>query len=299
VVGRRLVGGKPLRSQLRLTRSLSYVIRLVAVARTVEVSEAARGPIGSTGLGWVDVMSADRRMRLWGLVVERAGGGPVCVEYVCAVAMSAVGVDRAAVAVVLSASPRETMYASDPVAAEVEELALTLGEGPGVDALTGGPALVADLMAADCLARWPVFAPAALRAGVRAVFALPLQVGGIRLGVLDLYRAGPGELDREQLADALVLADTACALLLDTAPRGEQPRSDGAGPEPAGSPHSEVHQATGMITVQLGVTVAVALVRLRAYAYAHDRRLRDVAADVVARRLRFDPDAETGRYRGG
>src|SRR5437763_51787 len=69
--------------------------------------------------------------------------------------------------------------------------------------------------------------------------------------------------------------------------------------EPSRSPQSEVHQATGMITVQLGVTVAVALVRLRAYAYAHDRRLRDVAADVVARRLRFDPDAETGRYRGG
>ncbi len=244
-------------------------------------------------------MSADRRVRLWSLVVERAGGGPVSVEHVCAAAMSAVGVDRAAVAVVLSASPRETIYASDPVAAEVEELALTLGEGPGVDAVTGGPALVADLIAADCLARWPVFAPAALHAGVRAVFALPLQVGGVRLGVLDLYRAGPGELDREQLADALVLADTACALLLDAAPRGDLPRPDGAWPEPAGSPHPEVHQATGMITVQLGVSVAVALVRLRAYAYAHDRRLREVAADVVARRLRFAPEAETGQDRDG
>src|SRR5207247_7317346 len=114
------------------------------------------------------------------------GGGAVAVEHVCAAAMSAAGVDRAAVAVMLSASPRETMYASDPVAAEVEELALTLGEGPGVDALTGGPVLVADLTAADCLARWPVFAPAALHAGIRAVFALPLQVGGVRLGVLDL-----------------------------------------------------------------------------------------------------------------
>ena len=243
-------------------------------------------------------MNAGRRVRLWSLVVERAGGGHVSVEHVCAVAMSAVGVDRAAVAVVLSASPRETMYASDPVAAEVEELTLTLGEGPGVDALTGGPALVADLAAADCLAPWPVFAPAALHAGVRALFALPLQVGGIRLGVLDLYRAAPGELDREQLADALVLADTACALLLDGAQR-DQGRPDGTWPEPAGSPHPEVHQATGMITVQLGVSVAVALVRLRAYAYAHDRRLRDVAADVVARRLRFAPDAETGQDRGG
>jgi hypothetical protein len=236
-------------------------------------------------------MSADRRMRLWSLVVERAGGGPVSVEHVCAAAMSAAGVDRAAVAVVLPASPRETMYASDPVAAEVEELTLTLGEGPGVDALTGGPALVADLIAADCLARWPVFAPAALRAGVRAVFALPLQVGGIRLGVLDLYRAAPGELDREQLADALVLADTACALLLDAAHR-DLSHPDGRLPERAGLQHPEVHQATGMIIAQLGVTAAVALVRLRAYVYAHDRRLHDVAKDVVARRLRFHADAD-------
>jgi hypothetical protein len=244
-------------------------------------------------------MNADRRIRLWSLVVEHAHSAPVTVEHVCAVVLVAAGVDHAAIAVALSVSPRETMHASDPVAAEVEELALTLGEGPGVDALTGGPALIADLTAPDCLARWPVFAPAAVHAGVRAVFALPLQVGGIRLGVLDLYRTQPGELDREQLADALVLADTTCALLLDAAPQRDRPRLNGGGPEQAGSPHPEVHQATGMITVQLGVSVAVALVRLRAYAYAHDRRLRDVAADVVARRLRFHPDTETGRDRGG
>jgi hypothetical protein len=53
-----------------------------------------------------------------------------------------------------------------------------------------------------------------------------------------------------------------------------------------------------MITVQLGVSVAVALVRLRGYAYAHDRRLRDVAADVVARRLRFEPDTGAGENHG-
>ena len=236
-------------------------------------------------------MNADRRMRLWSLVVEHAHGQPVTVEHVCAAAISATGVDSAAVTVMLSATPRETIYASDQVASELEELTLTLGEGPCVDAFTGGPALVADLTAPDCLARWPVFAPAAAQAGVRAVFALPLQVGAIRLGVLDLYRAQPGDLDREQLADALVLADTACALLLDAAQR-DGSRPDGHWPEQAGPQHPEVHQATGMIIVQLGVTAAVALIRLRAYAYAHDRRLRDVAADVVARRLRFDPDTD-------
>lgn len=249
----------------------------------------------------VSVMSADRRMRLWSLVVEHADGQPVTVEHVCAAAISTSGVDSAAVSVMLRATPRETTYSSDRVASDLEELTLTLGEGPCVDAFTGSPVLVADLTASDCLARWPVFAPASVQAGVRAVFALPARVGAIRLGVLGLYRAQPGNLDREQLADTLVLADTACALLLDAA-HVDGSRPDGHWPEQAGPQHPEVHQATGMVIVQLGVTAAVALIRLRAHAYAHDRRLRDVAADVVARRLRLHPDTDThtdGEDRGG
>jgi GAF domain-containing protein len=214
------------------------------------------------------------------------------VEHVCAVATAAAGVTSAAVAVVLSATPRETIHVTDRLASDLEELSLTLGEGPGVDALTDGPVLVADLMTQDCSARWPAFAPAAVQAGARAVFVFPMQVGAILLGVMSLYRARPGELASEQLADALLLADTACALLLDAA-APDHPAMDGRQLEQVGPHHPEVHQATGMIIVQLGVSAAVALARLRAYAYAYDRRLRDVAADVVARRLRF-ADSEDG-----
>lgn len=241
-------------------------------------------------------MNTDRRVRLWGLLVESALGRPVTVEQVCAVVLVAAGVDRSAVAMVLSATPWETLYVSDPVASRLQELTLTLGEGPGRDRHSRGPILVADLASAQSTARWPIFAPAALEVGARAVFTLPLQVGAVRLGVLDLYRSTPGELEPEQLANALVLADTACALLLDSADRAGAPWSPPsvAWPERAGTHHPEVHQATGMITVQLGVTVAVALSRLRGYAYVHDRQLRDVAGDVVARRLRFavEPDDE-------
>jgi len=56
----------------------------------------------------------------------------------------------------------------------------------------------------------------------------------------------------------------------------------------------EIDQATGMLTVQLGVSAAEAFARLRAYAYARDRRLADVANDIVARRLRLDPDPGQG-----
>lgn len=237
-------------------------------------------------------MNSERRSRLWALVVDGARGGSVAVDHVCAASISATGVDSAAVAVTLRASPREVLCASDRTASELEELTLTLGEGPCVAASSGGPDLIADLAAPECLARWPAFAPAAVLAGVHAVFALPLQVGGIRLGVLDLYRARAGGLDGEQLADALVLADTACAVLLDGGWRHRSTQDEGR-PEQAGLQHPEVHQATGMVTVQLGVTAEVALIRLRAFAYSHDRRLRDVARDVVARRLRFDSTDDT------
>lgn len=242
-------------------------------------------------------MTADRRRRLRRLVVERAHGAPVAVEHLCAVAISAAGVDGAVITVILSAAPHETIYASDRVASELEELTLTLGEGPGMDASAGSPALASDLTSGECTARWPVFAPAAVQVGARAVFALPLQVGAIRLGQLCLYRGHPGGLDAGQLADALVLADEVCALLLNAAQR-DPLRPDGRWRGQDGLQHPEVHQATGMITVQLGVNAEMALVRLRAYAYAHDRRLRDVAGDVVARRLRFEPDAEDDERRG-
>jgi hypothetical protein len=236
------------------------------------------------------VVSVNRRLDLWNLVVEQARGSPAAVGHVGDVVLAVAGVDAAAIAVTLAASPREMIYASNPVAASLEELTITLGQGPGIDAMTGTPTLAADLSEARCEARWPVFAPAATGLGVRAAFALPLQVGGIRLGVLDLYRASPGSLDQKQVADALLLADMACALLLDSATVG----GEGRRPEEASLQHPEVHQATGMLIAQIGVTAAVALVRLRAYAYAHDERLRDVAASVVARRLRFEHDPEIG-----
>ncbi|MFC8850308.1 MULTISPECIES: GAF and ANTAR domain-containing protein [unclassified Micromonospora] len=238
-------------------------------------------------------MTSDRRLRLWAVLGDVARGGAITVDHVCSAAVSVGGVDSAAVAVILEATPRELVYATDLTALELEDLTLTIGEGPCVDATTGGPVLVADLTVPECRNRWPVFAPAAVLAGASAVFALPLRVGGISLGVLDLYRARAGDLGAEELADVLVLADTACAVLLDGATRHGVDRGD-QWPEGTGLQHPEVHQATGMIVAQLGVPAAVALVRLRAYAYSQDRRLRDVAADVVARRLRLGPAGTRG-----
>jgi hypothetical protein len=91
------------------------------------------------------------------------------------------------------------------------------------------------------------------------------------------------------------VADAAVVVLL------ESQHPDGAagvaGTGPAGQRsdlrrhRAEIDQATGMVSAQLGGAV----VRLRAYAYAQDRRLSDVARDIVARRLRLTPDGDLPR----
>ena len=52
----------------------------------------------------------------------------------------------------------------------------------------------------------------------------------------------------------------------------------------------EVHQATGMLIAHLNLPASAALARLRAYAFGHGRSLREVAADIVAGRLRLDEE---------
>ena len=52
--------------------------------------------------------------------------------------------------------------------------------------------------------------------------------------------------------------------------------------------HFVVHNAAGMVSVQQGISITEALIRLRAYAFSNDRLLADIAEDVVARRLRLE-----------
>ena len=97
-------------------------------------------------------------------MVAHAGNGDVGLEHIGATMVAVAGVTGVAITVRLPATPREVVYASDQVATELEELILTLGEGPSVDALIDGPVLVSDLADAECAARWPAFTDAEWRA---------------------------------------------------------------------------------------------------------------------------------------
>jgi hypothetical protein len=242
-------------------------------------------------------MPESRRILLWGLVAAAATAHdrPVSVADVCAVAVSAAATSGAWVTAASSRGPDFVMSVAGPASERLAEVQLTLGEGPCHDVLvTAAPVLTSDLSDEEAGRRWPGFTTEARRLGAGAVFAFPLMIGAIRAGVLGLYRDSPGPLAGPALGDCLLLGDVATVLLVDGLGADGGGKGDGAGP--AGQPPDlalhrvEVDQATGMLTVQLGVTVTEAYARLRAYAYAQDRRLADVAGDIVARRLRLDPD---------
>jgi hypothetical protein len=242
-------------------------------------------------------MAGSRPGRIWGLVAQQAAGrgGRVTAADVCAAAVAAVEVSGAWLSAATGTEAGHLMQVTDDVSERLAELQLTLGEGPCTDACaSGGPVLASDLGERDAASRWPVFAPAARQAGAAAIFAFPLRIGAIRTGVMGLYRTRPGPLSAAQLGDALIFADTAILLLLDS--QGHAADRAPAGSGPGGQPldltlhRAEIDQATGMLTEQLGVGITEAFIRLRAYAYAHDRRLADVARAIVARRLRLHPD---------
>jgi len=244
-------------------------------------------------------MADGRRTRLWGLVAERAGtrGGPVSAGDACEVAAEVGGVDGAWLSMMSDPARRALVHATGRRAAELDELQFTLGEGPCADAFRSGrPVLVADLEAAGWRERWPGFTVTGVMAGAAAVFAFPLVMGAIRVGVLGLYRKSAGSLSPGALADVLVCVDAALLLLLNSR-AGMDGDGDGQPGDGWSDDHAQVYQATGMVSAQRAVGPEEALALLRAHAFAHDLTLDEVAAAVVARRLRLG-SGETGGQAG-
>ncbi len=175
----------------------------------------------------------------------------------------------------------------------VEDLQFTLGVGPCVDTWTTGQPVSEPHLADPEIDRWPGLAGPAVAAGVEALFGFPIAERGVPIGALDLYCDEPGSLSATQMSDALTMADviaeTILALQTDTVPGALA----GAFDHPARL-RSVVHQASGMLSVQLDVTVQVALLRLHAYAYSCGETVDQIAIAIVEHGLRIDHAANDG-----
>ncbi len=240
-------------------------------------------------------MSGERLARVLAhLATDAASRGiTTSSEAACEACVSLIGVSGAQLTLMNGTGRGESRYSTNDIGTQLENLRFTLGEGPCEDAIRFGlPVLIGDLDSWTNHQRWPLFVPSAGATGARAVFAFPLRSGAIRIGALVLHRTSPGTLSPDQISNALVVADVVMSLLVDELTRVHL--GSGA-PLLDGMPLSraEVHQATGMLSAQMGVSMDEALVRLRAHAFAHDQPVVEVARDIVARRLRLSPDGRS------
>jgi hypothetical protein len=226
-------------------------------------------------------VGSSRWTRLSAALVARSGD-----DTYCSLTARLLGADGAALSLVALAD-RPLVCVTDEVAAALEDAQFTAGDGPSVDAASAPlPVVATDLASPPDDERWPIFAPAAAELGIRGAVAVPLRVGAARLGVLTAYRRAAGRPSIETYADAVVLG----ALLTR-----EIVREQAAAPfgglalfvTDATAYRAQVHQASGMVAVQLGIGVIDAMVRLRGRAYAEGRPVGEIAAEVVARTRRF------------
>jgi len=226
--------------------------------------------------------------RLSGILAELSAGDTAgwSSSRLCEVAENVIGVSGAGVMLMFGDVPRGSLCTTNAVSTLIEELQFTLGEGPCVDAYLQSQVVLEPNLTEPATPRWPAFSHQAVDAGVRAVFAFPLGVGTVGLGALDLYRDSPGPLSDGQHADALVMAGVVANWVLDVQAKAP-PGSVAEELEQNADFQFVVHEAAGAVSVQLGVSVTEALLRLRAHAFVNDRLPREVAEDVLTRRLRF------------
>jgi hypothetical protein len=228
--------------------------------------------------------------------VSAAGLGPLVDGVV-----HAAGVDGAALTLLTSSNRvRDLVYATDRLAYQLDELQFTLGEGPCLDAYESHDARLLSDLGSRAANPWPTFVGEAFGLGARAVFAFPVAAGGTPLAVLELYRRTAGSLSPGEYAAVAATAETAGYTVarnwhdyLSTQPDGDDDLAATAAAHMSEAQdhatdqfsRSDIYLASGMVAAQLGVSADEALARLRAFAFRHERSIKDVAGDVVARRL--------------
>ena len=215
------------------------------------------------------------------------------VEQLCLACAHSVAVDGGSVALVSAQGSRVVLAATDGLGSEIEDAQITLGEGPYVDAATSlAPVLVPNLAdpGAEGNHRWPFFAKQAETLGVSALFAFPIRVSTLSVGTLGLYREEAGALGTPELGGVLETLDEIGRTLLDLEtwdddPRGSPDADQNGGTTVAST--AQLHQAAGMVMIQVDVTILEAMALLRATAFTEGTHVTSIAHQIVNRRRRF------------
>lgn len=172
----------------------------------------------------------------------------------------------------------ETISATDPLAARLDELQFDLSEGPCWQAVAHKRPVLEPALS-PTHRDWPTFASAATDQGVRSMFAFPLIVGALPVGAVDLYSIPEVSLTNEQCRQAIAMSEIIGRHVLRKAIReGELPDEDA---EPGGFSRRVIHQATGVVIAQLQVSPDDARLIIQGHAFAAGRPMKEIAREIL------------------
>jgi hypothetical protein len=174
-----------------------------------------------------------------------------------------------------------TVASSDQQASGLDESQYAATDGPCLHALkTGQVVSIADI---DTEQRWPTYLKVAHAAGLRSSLSLPLVVDGSTVAAMNLYSfTGPGVFDQEIRRRCEVFATLAAgALQLAMGRASDQQLMDQL--EEALASRTVIDQALGILMGQQQCTAEDAFALLRMRSQSSQRKLRDVAGDLIAR----------------
>ncbi len=194
--------------------------------------------------------------------------------------VEAVDVDAAGVMLRSPAGELEYVASSSDTMRVLELFQIQADEGPCVDCMRDGFAIVnRELVAPD--ARWPRFTPRALELGFQSVHCLPMRLRGQTIGALNLFRTELGFLDDDDVVVAQALADVATIAIL-------QHQSSLAAVKLneqlswALNSRIIIEQAKGMVSESMKCDMDDAFAKLRAHARNRNLGLTNVATSVVS-----------------
>ena len=161
-----------------------------------------------------------------------------------------------------------------------DELQYEQGYGPCMDAGRAGVVLRIDDTRTE--QRWPDYVPRVLEVGVRSSLSMPLPYQGSTIGALNIYSTRPQAFSSAESEEAATAVAEAVAVAVVNADAHDRLAENARNMRLAMESRAVIEQAKGVLMAQRGVDAEQAFDILRDASQRYNRKLRDIAAGIVA-----------------
>jgi GAF domain-containing protein len=161
-----------------------------------------------------------------------------------------------------------------------DELQYEQGYGPCMDAGRAGVVLRIDDTRTE--QRWPDYVPRVLEVGVRSSLSVPLPYQGSTIGALNIYSTRPQAFSSAESEEAATAVAGAVAVAVVNADAHDRLAEHARNMRVAMESRAVIEQAKGVLMAQRGVDAEQAFDILRDASQRYNRKLRDIAAGIVA-----------------